>query len=122
MGNGVVSKLSSDLEITPVDDKHHVILFNFSNEENVDIGLRYFDHSELINEKINLYMKGTRLWMIEDISNWLCDNNSKVFVLFGAGGTGKSVISVKVVRKILFPIYIQLNITNELIQKYYRIR
>lgn len=56
------------------------------------------DFFSLIHEKSRQLMKGTREWIFMDIRQWLkLENGSKVFLICGDGGTGKSCISAALI-------------------------
>ena len=59
------------------------------------------DFSALWNEKQSAHMKGTREWAFAEIIAWLDDPEaSQLLWYMGGGGTGKSVLSAELLRRV----------------------
>src|SRR5689334_21926822 len=56
--------------------------------------LQASDFSKLIEEKKSAHFEGTREWLFDAVRDWVCSPR-RLFWLVGGAGTGKSVVSAK---------------------------
>ena len=115
MGNSVISSIDIENKYLPDDmvlvnenktdeksRRKQSILFNLKDKDGkineMTLGIKSFNHTGLIKEKVELYMNGTRIWFFKKIGQWAKDDKSQIFIVFGSGGTGKSVMSAKIVQ------------------------
>lgn len=68
-------------------------------------GLVPHDFTDLYQEKLAAHLAGTREWAFADIFSWLgsasAEDTVQLFWLMGGGGTGKSVLSAELLRRLL---------------------
>ena len=83
----------SCFDVAMSDEKSHTSLDNSAAVNIPD--LHQCDFELLIAKLVQAHFPGTREWLFDEVRSWLRVGTQRLFWLEGAAGTGKSVVSAK---------------------------